>query len=227
MGPFAINFEHIEAERSIRTVCAYLGSFDPPHRAHQWIANYLADRFDLVLLLVPVIHFEKQISFPGNALPEQRLEMLRFLCQEKQDRLRYGLSPRILFIELEQFLQCIWPWAAVYLGMGSETYGKLLESRDYYQRIGKVWTEFEQNRLADLVRRTLVFNRKRSISGGICLPHEFKKLSSTGIRNRVAQMHARHVSPNEWPVLFADSLIEPVVDYIYSQGLYRDCSRSS
>ena len=43
---------------TVRSLCGFLGSFDPLHKGHEWIIDQLLKRFDAVLVLIPAVHFE-------------------------------------------------------------------------------------------------------------------------------------------------------------------------
>ena len=86
-----------------------LGSFDPPHLGHEWMARHLLERADAVLLLVPAVHYAKRVLPPHTATFGQRLEMLRLVAGRLPGTVVAGLTREVLFVRLERRLRRLLP----------------------------------------------------------------------------------------------------------------------
>lgn len=202
------------------SVCGYMGSFDPPHRGHQWISSYLADRFELVVLLVPIIHFEKSIVYPHNALIPQRIGMLDIMGERIRERTVAAVTSEILFLEIELLMSAIWPDATINFGMGSDTYGKFLNSERYYRRCGKAWRDRECERVRNLTSRIVVFNRTKRFENGVDVPEPLRMISSTTIRCLIGELRATEAPLSDWTTALMKMVPEAMIPFLYKSGLY-------
>lgn len=204
-----------------RSIGVYLGSFDPPHRGHEWIATQLLVQCDTVLLLVPATHFHKSIVPPRNATLPQRLEMLALLRATAPDRIGVGVAREVLFLELDCLLQRRWPKADLRYAMGDETREKVLRSQQYYLASHRAWTAAHERRLASLAARLLVFNRSGAANDAAGVAPHVRSASSTRIRAQVAQLAAAGADPHEWAACLDPSLPPGILAAIERMGLYR------
>ena len=195
----------------IRSVCGYLGSFDPLHKGHEWIVEHLLTRFEVVLLLVPGMHFEKTIQFPHNATLEQRLSMLNLFAASKPGRVLVGLAHEVLFIRLADQLAHIFPQAEITFAMGNETFEKFLASAKYYARMGLPWATEDQTRLDDLRQRIVVFGRSGTDARFTPVPEAVRHISSTRVRKIVKEGGYETLPGMISPCIFS---------YIRQQALY-------
>ena len=210
--------------RSTRTLCAYLGSFDPPHRGHEWLIAQLLARFETVLVLVPGRHFEKTIRFPFNAALEQRLAMLRLIAARPgNQRLAGGLAREVLFIRLAAHLRREFPQAEISFGMGSDTFERLLDSPRYYARSGLAWTAGDQRALERLQHNVLVFGRSANGGQTLAVPEAVRRISSTRVRATVKRLRSEQASEADWQAALRPLTAPDVLRYIRAAGLYADC----
>lgn len=173
----------------IRSLCGYLGSFDPLHKGHEWIVEQLLTRFEAVLLLVPGRHFEKTVQFPRNATLEQRLTMLNLFAASKAGRVLVGLAHEVLFLRLADQLALMFPQADISFAMGNETFAKFLASARYYTRVGLPWTSQDQARLDHLRQRIVVFGRSGTDAHFVPVPEAVRQISSTQVRNLLREQN--------------------------------------
>ena len=177
-----------------------LGSFDPLHLGHQWMADELRARYGAVLLLVPASHFEKQVRPPRNAALDQRLEMIRRVYR---GRVGCGVTGEVLFVRLLRLLERRFPGRDVGFGMGPDTLDKVRRSARYFARAGLPWGPAEERGLTRLLERVVVFERGACPRG--------PAIASTLVRGLVAA--------GEWDRLA--TLVDPaVVDFVRRRGLY-------
>lgn len=172
---------------ALRSVAAYLGSFDPPHRGHVFVVEELLRRFDRVLVLVPVRHFEKRVAYPQNATFEQRLRMLESIVAIAPGRVGTGLTREVLYLRLAEQLRAGHPGAVVGFGMGDDSHARFLASRDYYASVGLPWGPVEQAALAALDEHVVVFGRHGSSSRSVAVPNALRDISSTRVRQMTAK----------------------------------------
>lgn len=195
----------------IRSLCGYLGSFDPLHKGHEWIVEHLLTRFDAVLLLVPGRHFEKTVRFPHNATLEQRLVMLNLFAASKAGRVLVGLAHEVLFLRLADQLAHVFPQADISFAMGNETFAKFLASAEYYAKVGLPWTKEEQTRLDHLRQRIVVFGRSETDTGFVPIPESVRYISSTRVRTMIRERRYETLPDMISPCIFP---------YIRQQALY-------
>lgn len=212
--PTPMDFSHV------RSLCAFMGSFDPVHRGHEWIAEELLRRFDAVLLLVPALHFEKTVRFPLNATLEQRLNMLAFCIEGRANRIAAGLTHEVLFIRLADRLAEHFPSAEITFAMGNDTFERFLRSKAYYERSGFEWNGVEQSKLEQLAERIVVFGRSKEHDRYVAVPQSLRRLSSTRVREEVTELRKRDHSETKWQERL-ESMVKPrTVEFIRQEGLY-------
>ena len=190
--------------RSLASVCAVVGSFDPLHRGHMWMVEWLLARHDAVVLLVPARHFTKTVRPPRNATLDQRLDMIQrvYPCPS---RVLCGVAHEVLFVRLAPGLERRFPGARVTFGMGNDTFELLLDSERYFRRLGLPWRRRERRRLAELRQQVVVFGRSASGARFEPVPQHLRGISSTKVR--------RAASPG-------GLVARPVADFIRRHGLY-------
>ena len=76
-------------------------------------------KYGSVVLLIPEVHFEKNVVFPFNLELEQRLECLKLLYGRNQ-KVAFGTSKEVLFIKLEKELAKVFPRASIHMAIGKE-----------------------------------------------------------------------------------------------------------
>ncbi len=204
----------------VRSLCGFLGSFDPPHKGHEWIVEKLLERFDVVLLLIPAFHFEKTVRFPLNATFEQRLEMLAILSKREGNRIAVGLTHEVLFIRLADCLSQRFPSAEVSFGMGNETFEKVLASKTYYAHLGLPWTTEEQAKLERLRKKIAVFGRSSNNGHFISVPEDLRQLSSTRVREIVMELRKTSVPETVWQKRLEKMIYSEVLTFILQENLY-------
>lgn len=196
------------------TIGVMLGSFDPPHRAHEHVLEELLRRFGHAIALVPTRHFWKRIEPGRNATLEQRLAMLEPICRRAGGRLVAGLAHEVLYLRLATALRQALPGCDIVFGLGDETFGKVLESRRYFALSGLAWTPADEQALAHFTETAIIFARGGRQPGCLRLPAELRGVSSTRIRDAVAsgESTVELVSPE-------------VADVIVRLRLYRGTAR--
>ena len=209
----------------VRSICGFLGSYDPLHKGHEWIVERLLGQFEVVLLLIPALHFEKMVQFPLNATFAQRLEMLTTFSKRKGKRgrprpLAVGLTHEVLFIRLADRLHERFPSAEISFGMGNETFEKVLASKAYYDRLGFPWTAKEQARLQQLQKRIVVFGRSRNDSGFIPVPEDVRQLSSTRVRETVMELRRTCAPEAIWQEQLEKLISPEILTFISQKKLY-------
>lgn len=208
----------------VRSLCAFLGSFDPPHKGHEWLVDTLLDRFDLVLMLVPGRHFEKTILPPQNATLEQRLDMLALLARRKRNRIATGLAHEVLFIRLADRLVELFPQAHMGFGMGNETFDRLRASKTYYERSGLAWTAEEEKKLERLKRHVVIFGRSTNGSDTVDVPRHLRRLSSTLVRKTVKELRNTSVSKEVWTTTLEHMINSDILEYVIQKEIYGEWS---
>jgi cytidyltransferase-like protein len=209
----------------VRSLCGVLGSYDPLHKGHEWIAEKLLEQFDAVLLLIPAFHFEKTVRFPLNATLEQRLEMLTTFSKRKGNRgrprpLAVGLTHEVLFIRLADRLSERFPSAEISFGMGNETYEKVLASKAYYDRLGLPWTAEDQAKLERLQKRIVVFGRSQNNGRFISVPKKLHRISSTRIRETVMDLRRTCAPEAIWQERLEQMISPEILTFISQKKLY-------
>jgi len=182
----------------------------------------LLERFDGVLLLVPAVHFEKQIQFPRNATLEQRLDMLTILANRKGDRIAVGLAHEVLFIRLADCLRQRFPNTAISFGMGNETYERVLASKAYYERLGLAWNEQDQAKLEQLQKVIVVFGRSSNGDGVISVPEDMRGISSTLVRETIKELQRTSASEKIWQARLATMISPDILKFVRQKGLYHE-----
>jgi cytidyltransferase-like protein len=216
-----------EALVRARSVGVYLGSFDPPHRGHEFIAGELSRRCEAVLLLLPAWHFHKVVRPGLNASLDQRLEMLALARGRLGARLVCGCTREVLFVRLRRLLADRLPGAQLSLAMGNETFERVRDSRRTFERCGFSWTAREEKQLAATVQDALVFGRTAAPAGCVAVPKDLRAISSTKVRGTVATLHGEHAAAAEWERRLAPMLSAGVARYVRENGLYRGARPSS
>ncbi len=188
-----------------RSVCVVLGSFDPPHLGHEWIFRQLLRRFELLVVLLPRLHFDKRVIAGVNASLAERQRLLGRsvigLAAQRRNRGRVliGQTAEVLLIRLIDRVAGRFPGAQVFCGIGADTQRKLARSARYFARLGLPWGDREQRRLALLRRRLVVFARTSVMheapATAIGLPPEVGRLSSTLVRSTVGRAWRRGDGP--------------------------------
>jgi nicotinic acid mononucleotide adenylyltransferase len=204
----------------IRSLCGFVGSFDPLHKSHEWIVDKLLERFDVVLLLIPAFHFEKTVRFPLNATFEQRLEMLTALSKQKGDRIAVGLAHEVLFIRLADCLRQYFPSAEITFGMGNETFEKVLVSEIYYARLGLPWTAEEQAKLEQLQKKIVIFGRSSNNGHFISVPEDLRQISSTRVRETVMELRKTSAPDAMWQKQLEQMISPEIFKFILQEKLY-------
>lgn len=205
----------------IHSVGVIVGSFDPLHRGHQWMVQQMSRRFELVLLLVPVAHFEKTVRFPHNATRAQRVELIERV--HRGQPVIGGLTRELLFVRLIEHLARQLPGVQVGLGLGSDTYGKLLRSRSYFAWLGLPWGPAEEQALSRLAEQSVVFARDRHVdlpAGALVPPTHLRGISSTLVRRRAVLLHAARAGAGRWHDELGPLVGPEVVSFIRELGLY-------
>lgn len=145
-----------------KSVGCILGSFDPPHKGHDHMIREIFSRTEIVLLLLPNVHFEKEVQFPRNMTHMQRIDCLsKVYCGEFKDRIGIGIAYEVLFIRLWDQLCSMFPNAQVYFGMGNDVFECFLSSKEYFTEIGRTWSENEDKKLSEVGKHCLVFGREK------------------------------------------------------------------
>jgi cytidyltransferase-like protein len=221
-----IDIRFISTKNSqIRSLCGFLGSFDPLHKGHEWIIDRLLERFDAVLLLIPALHFEKTVRFPLNATFEQRLEMLAVFSKQKGARIAVGLAHEVLFIRLADCLCQYFPSAEIAFGMGNETFEKVLASENYYACLGLQWTAEEQNKLERLKKKIVVFGRSSNNDHFIPVPEDLRQISSTRVRETVMELRKASAPEAIWQKRLEKMISPEVFKFILQKKLYSPVDR--
>eukprot|EP01098_Paradermamoeba_levis_P003540 TRINITY_DN1594_c0_g1_i4.p1 TRINITY_DN1594_c0_g1~~TRINITY_DN1594_c0_g1_i4.p1 ORF type:complete len:298 (-),score=92.22 TRINITY_DN1594_c0_g1_i4:109-1002(-) len=148
-----------EQKKNVKSVAGFLGSFDPFHNGHDFAVKHLLSHFDVVLILVPENHFEKEIVPPKNSTIDQRIALLSQLFKDQSSKVGVGIAHQVLFLKLQKQLQQLFPSAKVTFGMGNDTFECLLASQEYYEGVGLPWTEEDQKQLDALKHEVVVFGR--------------------------------------------------------------------
>ena len=219
MRPIDIRVSSIKPTR-IRSLCGFLGSFDPIHKGHEWIVEYLLTQFDAVLLLIPVFHFEKTVQFPRNATFAQRLTMLTSLAARYEHRIAVGFAHEVLFLRLADYLAERFPHSDIAFGMGNETFTRFLTSKTYYERLGLMWTEREQARLEELSKKIVVFGRSHDTKHYIKVPDSLRRISSTQVRKTVMELRKSEASDATWKNTLEQLISPEVLHCILKAGTY-------
>lgn len=206
----------------------YLGSFDPPHRGHQWLARQLFKRAHKVLILLPRVHPHKKIQYPLNSTLDQRQAMLELAFKEEKAAglLGLGMTREVLFIRLLLCLEEAFPGATILLGMGDETFKSLCESRLYFERLGIPWEEHHERRLASIRQNVFIFGRTNPGREALPVPRKVREISSTQVRTEILRLRDRGVSEEKWGETLDTVICRPVLDYIRENHLYASSNPS-
>lgn len=200
-------------------LCGFLGSFDPFHHGHAWVTQAILERFDAALLMVPASHFHKTVRYPQNARFSQRLAIMRAIF-ENQGTVGLGLAHEVLFLRLHRQLQAMFPQADIGFVMGNDTFARFLDSRRYYQRLGLAWGEAEEDALAGLRQKVRVFGRSAAGSGALPVPCRICRISSTKVRETVAQLWRENATESQWNARLAELIGPEALGIIRQAGLY-------
>ncbi|MBI5537540.1 MAG: adenylyltransferase/cytidyltransferase family protein [Deltaproteobacteria bacterium] len=206
---------------SVRTVGGFLGSFDPPHCGHGWIVARLLDRFEVVVVMLPSFHFEKQVRPPLNATLDQRIEMLQALRATSPDRIHLAVAHEVLYLRLAACLAATFPRAEVGLGMGDDSFRRLLDSRAYFERKAIPWAAAEDHALSRLARHVVVFGRSGALPGAVDVPASIREISSTAVRERIRALRNEGAAPCDWRSRLQGWVLPEVLEAIEQHGLYR------
>jgi cytidyltransferase-like protein len=202
-----------------RSLAVLLGSFDPPHRGHEWLVARLLEHAEAVLLLLPARHVHKQV-LPGlNAPLHERLAMLALL-EGREPRLRSRLSDESLFLRLDAALARVLPGTAISFAMGDETFDRLRDSERYFRAAHLAWGPAEARHLERLLPRTLVFGRHGAASG-LTVPAEIAAISSTRVRRAAARLEREHAPEARWDRELGSLLAPDVLQHVHDLRPYR------
>lgn len=198
----------------------YLGSFDPLHLGHEWVAGRLLERCGRVLLVVPGRHFDKSIRPGENASLGQRLVMIERFARRAGGPVLGGVAGEVLFVRLAARAAALFPQAGITFGMGDDTYARLLRSPEYFARAGLTWTETDAGTLDFLRRTALVFGRRQDGPGRLRVPDDLREVSSTRVRTAVAALRGdpRHAAARLQELR---TLVSPdILEFVLQAGLY-------
>ncbi len=209
-----------EALHALRgTLWVMLGSFDPVHRAHQWLVDQALARGEAALLLIPALHFEKRVRFPHNATFSMRLAMLRQVFSPRRGPVHLGVTEEVLFVRLLGEVQALAPAARVRFVMGRDTWDKARDSEAYFRRLGLRWGEEQVTALERVLGEALVFDR-RAMGQGLAVPGMLRRISSTLVRRTARVLHRRGAPAKEWRSAMEGMVHGPTVRFIREHGLY-------
>lgn len=215
-----MNIAHVmDTFSECESVGVYMGSFDPFHKGHQWIAETLLKRCDGLLLLIPGRHYEKTVVWPRNAAFSQRVAMIRNVFDDDRP-VAAAVTDEVLFIRLDAWLSRRLPGKKIRFGMGSDTFQKMLDSKRFYAKFGQPWTAADARGLARLARPTLVFGRSATGPECIRMPRRFRGISSTKVRNRVKRLQRMQAPFWMWRLFLSRILPGAVIAAIRKLGLY-------
>lgn len=198
-----------------------VGSFDPPHLGHEWMARSLLGRVDAVLLLLPTVHYAKRVRPLHTAAFEQRLDMLRLAAPRLPKPALVGLTDEVLFVRLERRLCRLLPRVEVVFGMGSDTFGKVRDSARLAAILGVPWLPEDEAAVAPLLGRAVVFAREPgAVPGAVAVPDELLGVSSTVARQMAARLRAAGAGLERWLEELGGCLAPEVTEYTFASGLY-------
>lgn len=166
-------------------IALMLGSFDPLHLGHEWMGEMLLKRCDSLLLLLPLNHPEKKIETGKNAPIEARIKMLESFKKSYPGRIIIGTTNEIYFVRLYSITKKMFPGCSIIIGTGSDTFEKILKSKEYFRRSGLTWSIQDESELKELVETAIVFDRKGSSRGQYNSPSRLFRLSSTIVRSAI------------------------------------------
>jgi nicotinic acid mononucleotide adenylyltransferase len=205
----------------VRSLAVVLGSFDPPHRGHDWVLRQLLGRFDAAALLIPVTHFHKGVVYPANATLMQRLTMLEQAYGRGPQPVYLGLARQGLYLKLAEAMAEAFPDAKVGFGMGDDSHARLLDSAAYFASLGLGWTRADALALQRLASCCVVFGRHGKQPGAVQEPAWVRQISSTGVRQAVFALRSRGVPRAQWSEQLADWLLPEVESLVEQFELYR------
>lgn len=203
------------------SIGVFLGSFDPPHRGHVWIANDLLEHFEKLLILIPETHFHKTIIPGQNAGLDERLTMITEIWKLAPDRIGIGLTEEVLILRLDQKLQEMFPQATIGFGLGEDLWKRVLDTASYFERSGLEWTQKDERHLELLRARIVVYDRSERREGGISLPPDIAEISSTRVRRTVADLVSSGLDADNWREALDPLVLPGVSERIHETGLYR------
>ena len=182
------------------------GSFDPPHKAHKLIYKYCIDLCDK-FLFIPAYHS------PGKDNPiatkENRFKMLELLIDKEDyskvsiDQFEFkSINKPNFTIDTIKYLEEKFMGASLYMVIGSDQYGNLINWKNYNEVINRV--------------NIVCFNRKlNTISESFntnIIDFDYD-ISSTVIKNKFQHNNIKDLEKE---------LTKDVYDYIIKHKLYRN-----
>jgi hypothetical protein len=198
-----------------------VGSFDPPHLGHEWMASRLLERTDAVLFLVPTRHYRKRVRPPHNATFPQRLDMLRLAARRLPGLAVAGLTGEALFVRLARRLRELLPGAAIVFGMGTDTFLKAADSARYAPLLGASWSPADEAELPPVLASAVVFGRQaQGVSGSLEAPWHLRDVSSTAVRRTVAGLRAAHAPDDAWRRELGGMLAGETLRWILASDVY-------
>jgi hypothetical protein len=105
------------------------------HNGHNFIVNHLLAENEVVLLLIPQFHFEKEVVFPRNMEIADRIQVISGLFRDQSKHVGVGIAHQVLFLKLQKQLQSLFPSAKVTFGMGNDTFEVFIEVSRHFDSL--------------------------------------------------------------------------------------------